>query len=420
MAATAMFVATRLPKQWLWGRRTVFVLCGAVLATAVMELLVKSSYSTDQMPNLLWLMFLPLALSIGLLVASWRNRHRWLKWPAVATVIMALLFSATLVNDYYAFFPTFYSLFSADTRRLLNEQNTTTTLQYSVSSKATTASLEGQLFGGNATTVGRVHSVTIPGTISGFKPRPEWVYTPAIADGVKELSLPVVVLLPGYPGLTYNWLGGGLKATMDHFAATHHGITPLVFMVDNTGSLANDTECVDSPRGNIETYLTQDVPNYIKSHYKVSGDPSHWAIGGLSMGGMCSVMLALRHPAVYHYFLDFSGETGPEVGSRARTVAELFGGSEMTWQQHQPFYLLAHNEYRNMGGFFAVGNDDKTRLISGMKALYEKTGAAGIESRFEEVGGRHTYHVWEQGFKDALPWLSNRLGATACAGSCSS
>ena len=170
--------------------------------------------------------------------------------------------------------------------------------------------------------------MNIPGTVSKFNARGAYVYVPAVYSAVSDISLPLIVLSTGYPGLPENWLGSGLEATMDQFAHLHDGITPLVFMVDDTGGLTNDTECVNSPRGNVETYLTTDVPNYIKSHFRVINNPDNWAIGGLSMGGMCSVMLTLLHPNVFHYFMDYSGEIGPEIGSKQKTVDVLFGGSE--------------------------------------------------------------------------------------------
>jgi S-formylglutathione hydrolase FrmB len=205
---------------------------------------------------------------------------------------------------------------------------------------------------------------------------------------------------------------------MDEFAQHHDGIAPLVFMVDNTGSLTNDTECVNSPRGNVETYLTTDVPDYIKAHFNVATGASHWAIGGLSLGGMCAVMLALRHPDVYSNFLDFGGEIGPEIGSQQTTIDKLFGGSEQNWAQHQPATLLAQHKYNNMGGFFAVGAQDTRSLTDAAQQLSTASKEAGIDTLYEVIAGEHTFSTWQDAFKLSLPWVSNRLGSTECSVTC--
>ena len=207
---------------------------------------------------------------------------------------------------------------------------------------------------------------------------------------------------------------------MDEFAHMHEGITPLVFMVDNTGSVTNDTECVNSPRGNAETYLSVDVPNYIKAHFRVLDSPANWAIGGLSLGGMCGVMLTLRHPDVFHYFLDYGGEIGPVIGSKQQTIDTLFGGSESAWAAHQPNLILTSQNFKKLGlgGFFGDGNEDALDVTQAQRQLVTDSQNAGIETVSETINGPHTFNVWQQLFKDSLPWVSNRIGATQCTSVC--
>lgn len=415
-AVSVTYIVSHLRPMW-YGRRFVYLLFGALLACGAIEAAAHMEFPSDKLPTLLWLMILPFTFAASLIVAAWGSKVRWLKWLSLATCVLCFVFSAALINGYYRFYPTLFSVFSSGERLQALSQ---TTVNYSGSgaSHSVNATIEGSLYATAQTTNGQVHSLSIPGTVSKFHPRTAWVYVPAIASSSGHINLPVVVLLPGIPGFPSNWLGSGLESTMDQFAKLHHGITPIVFMVDDTGSLTNDTECVNSPRGNVETYLTTDVPKYIKAHYDVSDDSSDWAIGGLSMGGMCSVMLSLRHPNVYRNFLDLGGETGPEVGPMQQTVDKLFYGSASAWAAHQPLLLLQHKTYYGMNGFFAIGNGDKASDIAGMEQLYQQSKTAGIESVYEEIGGQHTFSVWQQSFKDSLPWLSNRLGATECLSSC--
>lgn len=399
-------------------RLILLVIAGStVIVSGFALLVVKQAFPADKMPPNLWFMVLPFSLSMTLLgICIWLKRFKLSAVIAAPTMLLGLLVSLLLVNSYYHYYPTIGSLFGkADTGQ-------TTTIEYPNKTKvAAAASIEGQLYDSNIPTAGRISSIQIPGTVSKFKPRTAYVYEPAVnlANSNPNVDLPVVVLMAGIPGNPADWVNaGGLATTMDTFAAKHHGVTPYVVVVDNIGSVANDTECVDSPRGNVETYLSVDVPNYIKTHYSVSHTPSQWAIGGLSIGGMCGIMITLRHTDVYHYFLDFGGEVGPEAGSKQKTIATLFNGSETAWQEHQPEWLLANRKYKGIGGFFAVGQSDKASLVSGITRLHEQAQAVGLETVLQMVGGQHTFNVWQQSYKDALPWISNRLGATTCSANC--
>jgi S-formylglutathione hydrolase FrmB len=410
-ACACTFISTRLRKKW-FGYRGFDIIAASVIASVVIEGLVHLEYPTDQLPTLLWLMVLPFTFSAGLIIAAWKNKRPWLKWLSVGTCLFCFLFSLILVNGYYSFYPTVGSVFNVGTA----ESDPTTV--YHSSTKSAQSTIQSSLYAKNRSLTGQIRKLSIPGVVSKFKARSAYVYLPPVATGPVSVRLPVIVLTAGYPGAPENWVDSGIKTTMDHFAKLHNGVTPLVFMVDNTASLTNDTECVNSPRGNVETYLTDDVPTYIKDHYDVSSSSKQWAIGGLSMGGMCSFMLALRHPTVYDNFIDLGGETGPEVGSAQTTIDQLFYGSESSWAAHQPLFLLEDNRYDGMSGIFADGNGDSPSLLSGLRQAYTASEMSGIDSVFEEIPGGHTFAVWQQTFKDNLPWLSNRLGATSCSVAC--
>ena len=89
-------------------------------------------------------------------------------------------------------------------------------------------------------------------------------------------------------------------------------------------------------------------------------------MAGLSEGGTCSIMLALRHPALFTAFGDFGGLVGPRVGETnadtADTVTELFGGSQQAFLAHEPAALLKSGRFPRLGGWFQVGADDHAAL----------------------------------------------------------
>jgi S-formylglutathione hydrolase FrmB len=391
--------------------------------------------SGDEIPSQLWLVTLPFVFSISLIFGiiavrkhtkmskKKRRRSRVIYAPVLVNIISCLLLVAILLNSYYRYYPTFYSLIGRNEAIAASlNNNGQIILQYNADGKpvsSNNSTLESSLFSSfSSSTEGKLYSAAIPGKISKFRTRDAWVYVPAIATADPDaLNLPVLVLLAGFPGSPSDWLHGvNIVNTMNAFAKQHHGITPIVFIPDDTGAQLNDTECVNSPRGNAETYLTQDVPDYIKAHFPVSNNPQNWAIGGLSMGGTCAAMLSLVHPNIYRSFLDMGGESGPILNTEDQTIDLLFHGSMTAWQAHQPLYLLTHNHYSDVGGFFATGISDDPLVVSQTKQLYLSAKQAGLNTVYETVPGPHSFSVFSHIFKDALPWLSNRVGATSCSG----
>lgn len=74
---------------------------------------------------------------------------------------------------------------------------------------------------------GRVATVPIPATASGFTARPAKVYLPPAYFAAQRPVLPVIVLIAGQPGSPDDWLlSAGIADTLDEFAARHHVVTP--------------------------------------------------------------------------------------------------------------------------------------------------------------------------------------------------
>ena len=259
--------------------------------------------------------------------------------------------------------------------------------------------------------------LTVPPTASNFSARQAQVYLPPAWFATQRPALPVVMLLHGEPGDPSDWADGGeAAATADAWAAQHRGVAPVLVMPDINGSLTADTECVDSPVGNAETYLTVDVPAAVQQQFGTTPPGRSWALAGLSEGGACAIMLALRHPDLFSTFGDFGGLSGPRVGESDTdtdpTVAELFGGSRQEFAAHEPADLLATGNpaFRSLGGWFEVGGDDGDPLAAAQK-LAPLAAAAGISTCLIVVpDGGHTFDVWSAAFRRSLPWMAARLG----------
>lgn len=262
---------------------------------------------------------------------------------------------------------------------------------------------------------GVLTSVDLPGQVSGFPARPAGVYLPPAWFANPRPRLPVLLLLHGTPGSPQDWTdSGGVTDTLDRWAAAHQGVTPIVVIPDINAGKDADTECVDSSRGNAETYLSQDLPALIADRYQTQPPGPHWAVAGLSEGGSCAAMLALRHPGQFGTFADYSGLAGPRTGdgnALEDTVPVLFGDSMAQFDDHEPSWLLSHGSFPGMGGWFEVGDAD-TEPLEAAQQLQPLAAAAGIDTRLVVIpDGGHDFAVWRKAFQDSLPWLAQRLGS---------
>ena len=257
---------------------------------------------------------------------------------------------------------------------------------------------------------GQVITIPIPATTSGFSARDALVYLPPAWFETPRPQLPVIELLAGQPGATDNWTQGGLAdVTSDAYAATHLGLAPVLVMADNNGSDTADTECV----GKAEQYLTVDVPRFVGARFGTAVTPAKWAIGGLSEGGMCGLMLSLRHPEQYLTFLDYGGLLGPreaDANNIGDTVRTYFNGDQAEFGAHEPLDILRTGRFDRLGGWFEVGSDDADPFAA-QQALVPAAKRAGVTTCSVVVpGGEHTFEVWTEAFKSSLPWVAARLG----------
>jgi S-formylglutathione hydrolase FrmB len=258
---------------------------------------------------------------------------------------------------------------------------------------------------------GAVAHLDLPAPTSRFEHRRGWVWVPPVYFSVPRPRLPVLMLISGTPGRPDDWLrAGGALALANRWADEHHGVAPVMVLPDANGSGTGDTECVNSPRGQAETYLTVDVPRFMIEHFGVAESPRQWAVAGLSEGGTCALVLAARHPDRFSSFADFSGDPAPTLGSDARTIRDLYNGSIGAWRAHDPVRWFATDASMGVEGYFAIGSSNHHDLES-LTSLATHARAAHMRIVTDLLpGGGHDWYTWKRALRNAYPWLVNRLG----------
>jgi S-formylglutathione hydrolase FrmB len=353
-------------------------------------------------PRSLYVWLTVVCLVAGLVLAGWRRAH-WLRRVAGLTaVVLALVSAGSAANQTFQYYPTFDRLLGKNANHFLDNAQLTAMRDQ--------VAKTGQLPDHGATL-----SISIPGKDLKFTPRQAYVWVPPAWFASSHAKLPVIELLHGTPGQPSDWTRAiYADATSLAFAAQHHGVAPILVMPDINGSLDGDSECANSTMfGDVETYLTKTVPQFMQKNFNASTTPGSMAIAGLSEGGLCAATLALNNPKVFPVFADYSGDESPTYQSdtKEQTIRALFGGSPARYNGHNPPYLLAQQHFPHLAGWFEAGAQD-SQSLQAARTLAGLAANAGIDTCIATPPGAHDFDFWTQSFQNSLPWLSWKLKLT--------
>jgi Putative esterase len=237
---------------------------------------------------------------------------------------LVLLTAATQLNAQFLFFADW-----TDLRGAFSGVLTATTLNRGTTAFQTTS----RRVSGTAATAGRtlpplpaglmspsgVISYTVKGPLSGLVGTVVVQLPPGYTDpGNASVRYPVMEAFPGYPGNSMQWIVSmNLGGVVAQQAAAKRMRPALVVSPQVEIPAGVDTECVNGSAGNpqLETWLAQDVPNWVTHTFRVQTNRASWAAIGLSAGGWCAAMVAMLHPAQYAAAIVMGGYFSPEFGA---------------------------------------------------------------------------------------------------------
>ncbi|HEY3995785.1 MAG TPA: alpha/beta hydrolase-fold protein [Mycobacterium sp.] len=379
----------------------------------------------DPAPHLLWWWIASSGAAVVIVALGWRGAAWWRRGASLLAVPLCLLSTALVLNLWVGYFPTVQTALNQLTAGPLPDQTDL-------------ATVNAMAANGAQPRHGSLVPVTIPDDASHFRHRGELVYLPqAWFASTPPPQLPTVMMIGGEFNTPADWArAGNAVNTIDDLAATHGGNAPVFVFVDSGGAFNNDTECVNGTRGNAADHLTKDVVPYMVSSFGVSPDPSRWGIVGWSMGGTCAVDLTVMHPELFSSFVDIAGNTGPDTGTKAQTIARLFGGSTDAWGAFDPATVITrHGRYDDVSGWFAISSDNAPKRYHSLSVADagavglggqdnvrypdDQTAAAdrlcrlgrgnGIDCAIVAQPGKHDWPFASRVFAKALPWLAGEL-----------
>jgi len=238
-----------------------------------------------------------------------------------------------------------------------------------------------------------------------------WVYLPpGYSDPMNvHRRYPVVYLVHGWPGTSWDWFGAGRAGRTAAFMQLEHLIQPMILVsVDAGGGTPRDTECLDSTEGGprIQTFLSSVLVADVDQAFRTIRSPAGRAIGGVSSGGYCALNLGLRHQRVFGAILAMM-----PFGDPGRNAVKLMlGGDATVGRANSPSdYVRTMRIQRLQSVFLSTGRHDVEpyRIVQFMASVLSRRGDyVGVRIN---AGLGHNWHEARDELPYAIAFASARL-----------
>jgi enterochelin esterase-like enzyme len=235
---------------------------------------------------------------------------------------------------------------------------------------------------------GRVQQILFPSKSTGTSRR-AFVYTPPDYDKNQTKKYPVLYLQHGWGEDETAWsTQGHANLIMDNLLA--EGKTKP-FLVVMTYGMTNDVKIGGMGSFNLqpfETVLVNELIPYVDANFRTLSDQPHRAMAGLSMGGMETKSITLKHLDTFSHIGLLSGGTissddvknTPDFSKKVKLVFVSYGSRELS------------------GGRGGFGGDPKANA----EALKQ----AGINSVFYvSPDTAHEFQSWRRSLRELAPLL---------------
>lgn len=334
--------------------------------------------------------------------------------------LLVLLSAMVALNDQFVFFADWTDLHGA----LFGGQVAATAQAGASASQAANAPLSGQSATAQppvlpslppgAGVADRVLRYTVTGASSGLRGTilvtlPEGYADPANA----ARRYPVLETFHGYPGDPAQWvdsmnLGSAIDTAVARKAVGEMiTISPTIEFPPGV-----DTECVDGSGSapKVETWLTQDVPNWVNRMLRARTDRSSWAAIGLSAGAWCAAMVTMLHPQQYGAGIVMGGYFAPEF---AANYVPFRPGSAAA--HRYDLVSLARNAPPPVALWIETSHSDPISYPSTARLLAAARPPLSVQALVLSHAG-HRLSLWMGELPQVLTWLGTNVSGFSATG----
>jgi S-formylglutathione hydrolase FrmB len=151
-------------------------------------------------------------------------------------------------------------------------------------------------------------------------------------------------------------------------------------------------------------FVSQELPEVVRTFFGLSQQPGSTYVAGLSMGGYGALKLALRHPERYAAAASMSGTLDLvallERPDREDISARVFDGSPAADED-----LLALLDRPRLPRLW-VGCGTEDHLFGDNETFVARARAAGADLTVDFRPGTHDWGLWDAMLAQVIPWLT--------------
>ena len=256
---------------------------------------------------------------------------------------------------------------------------------------------------------GTLHKLAVPKGVAGVE-GDTLVWLPPQYDDPEwaDKTFPVIMMFPGQtgPGTAFENFEFGEQATK---AIERGGVPPFVAVfAPIVINPPRDTQCIDVPDGpQAESWLTKDVSDAVRDHYRVDAQGKTWSLMGWSTGGFCAANLALRNPDLFGAAVALGANYVPYDDF---TTGDLFDGDAHVRDENTPVWLYEHNGgTRGVRLLMVASEQDKQAWTETQEMARITADDADVTLRRLPTGG-HNYGNYRSQIPYSLGYL-DEVGA---------
>ena len=247
--------------------------------------------------------------------------------------------------------------------------------------------------------------------------RRAFVYTPPGYDASPTRRYPLLILQHGYGENETGWTRQGkAQFILDNLIAAGKA-KPMIIVMDlgygnKPGTpalhLGPDTcaKHVGLAFGAFEDVILRDLIPTIDASYRTITDREHRAMAGLSMGGMETLFIALRHQDTFAYIASLSGPILQDPNSSQSLAAAFVAPFDVKTAYGGSFANAPRFNQRVRLLWMGVGTAEPPGIRLGIVAAVKALRGHGVHLvYFVSPGTAHEWQTWRRGLNDLAPRL---------------
>lgn len=228
-----------------------------------------------------------------------------------------------------------------------------------------------------------------------------------VPDSIESgIRLPVVYLLHGHGGAPRHWI----DVTQPRLPELAQQYGMIFVLPDGHNSWYFDSPVDDKMQ--METFITDELVNYIDKNYPTIADARHRAVTGLSMGGHGSLYLASRHPDIFGNAGSMSGGVDILPFPERWNIKDYLGDYNKYPQRWAEASVINNVERLKPGEvniIFDCGVDDFFAKVN--DRLHEALRVAKIPHDYISRPGGHSHAYWANALLYHLLYFDSKFKA---------